>query len=220
MCGVMALFLVLSAHRPAEGVMAALIPILASTLFDFLDGFSARLLKCYSPLGVQLDSLADMVSFGVVPSVVLLRLFQMCGGISFWGYALLLLAAFSALRLAKFNIDPQQSHEFSGLPTPACALLVVAFGYHAAANGITIAPYWFFPIAAILCVLLIAPVGMFSLKFQNFRFSDNAVRYIFLACAAAMVGVFGVQGIGLAIILYILTSLVMALFTRLNRARE
>ena len=103
--------------------------IVAAAVFDFLDGFAARLFKSYSPLGKELDSLADCVSFGFAPSAILLNIYETSGGEGPWGYLVFILAAFSALRLAKFNIDENQSTQFIGMPTPAAALLVAASGY-------------------------------------------------------------------------------------------
>ena len=96
--------------------------IVAAAVFDFLDGFAARLFKSYSPLGKELDSLADCVSFGFAPSAILLNIYETSGGEGPWGYLVFILAAFSALRLAKFNIDENQSTQFIGMPTPAAAL--------------------------------------------------------------------------------------------------
>jgi len=106
----------------------SLVLIVAAAVFDFFDGFAAMRLKQYSALGVQLDSLADIVSFGVAPSAVLYGMCVMAHGGSF-SFAAFIIAAFSALRLAKFNIDESQKDSFEGLPTPANALFFASCGY-------------------------------------------------------------------------------------------
>ena len=103
--------------------------IVLGAVFDFLDGFVARLTKSYSAVGKELDSLADMVSFGVAPAAVLYGLFILNGGDPYWGFVVFILAACSALRLGKFNIDENQTKQFIGLPTPACALFFVSDQY-------------------------------------------------------------------------------------------
>ena len=128
--GVLALIVTLTEHD----YMMALWLIIIAAVFDFFDGFAARLLKQQSPLGVQLDSLADDVTFGVVPAVVMYDLYAHSSSLfvldatmmHYLGYVTLIIAAFSVLRLAKFNIDTTQSAEFSGLPTPANALMLLS----------------------------------------------------------------------------------------------
>ncbi len=209
------------AERMQEPLMAAFILMLASAVFDFLDGFAARLTGQYSKLGVQLDSLADMVSFGVLPSIIALRIFHItaenasnaAAGEGWWGAVILVMAAFSALRLAKFNIDDSQKTEFEGLPTPANALLVGSAGWYAAlympAQLPSYAPWVVLGCVVVLSWLLISPVRMFSLKFAGFGFRENIVKYIFIVCAILLVVFFRMTGIGMAIVLYILTSLIM-----------
>lgn len=197
----------------AEALQAAFLLMLASAVFDFADGMAARLLKQQSKLGVQLDSLADMVSFGLLPAVIALQIFYMYGGYGWWGAITLVIAAASALRLAKFNIDETQAKEFEGLPTPANALLIGAAGWYAALLRPVEVPEWTPWIILGCCVLLaylmISPVRMFSLKFEGFAFDRNAVRYIYLFVSLLFVILFGLTGIGLAVILYILASVIM-----------
>lgn len=187
LCGCMAAVLALSGdgnpHTPFLFIMAA-------AVFDFFDGFAARMLKCPSPIGLQLDSLADMVSFGVAPSAVIYTLCGSAPGVWEWSggrilhLAVFVLAAFSALRLAKFNIDDEQHEEFTGLPTPACAMFFAALGYSAPA--IMLPREALLLLTALFAWLLISPVRMFSLKFRSFGFGANKLRYIFLGAAAAM----------------------------------
>ena len=147
----------------------AFLLMLAAAVFDFCDGFAARLLHAYSPVGKELDSLADVVSFGVLPALVLYRLmaFQVRGWIVFIP---LILAVFSALRLAKFNVDERQHSTFLGLPTPAAAMICGSLAYYVYNEQFTVmaqwcATVWFLPLlAVVLSVLLVSEIPMFSLK--------------------------------------------------------
>jgi CDP-diacylglycerol--serine O-phosphatidyltransferase len=189
-------------------LQTAFILVCIAAVFDFLDGLAARLLKQYSPLGVQLDSLADMVSFGFVPAAVMLQMYQGSGGMGPMAWLTFLLAAFSALRLAKFNIDDQQTDEFIGLPTPACALLVGSLGYLQASAVLSVEAWWVLAATGVLCFLLVSPIRMFSLKFKTWDFKRNALRYSFLAASLAAIGVLGVGGVAVAIVGYVVTSIV------------
>lgn len=146
--------------------------MLAGALFDFLDGLAARLLDAYSPLGKELDSLCDVVTFGVLPSVMLYNLASICSfGDSFWCWIPLLIAVFSALRLAKFNVDERQHESFLGLPTPACAMLSGAICYFVVFNQFSFLAIWcggpvFLPVySVVMCALLVCEIPMFSIKF-------------------------------------------------------
>ena len=147
--------------------------MLAAGVCDFCDGLSARLLNAYSPLGKELDSLADMVSFGLLPSLMMHRLLVSINGENIFAYIPLVIAVFSALRLAKFNIDERQSDNFIGLPTPACALLCGSFAYYVS-NDPESALYtlassrYFIPVCSLaLAGLLICEIPMFSMKFKK-----------------------------------------------------
>ena len=145
--------------------------MLSAAVCDFFDGFSARALKAYSPMGKELDSLADMVSFGLLPAIILYRLMiQMGGGNSVWNYIPLIIAVFSALRLAKFNIDERQSESFIGLATPACAMICGSLAYYTMHEPDSYLTVWasgkvFIPLLSImLSALLVSEIPMFSLK--------------------------------------------------------
>lgn len=148
--------------------------MITASVFDFLDGFAARCLHAYSDMGKELDSLCDVVSFGVLPSAMLFVSSSKCIMHDSWvPWFSLVIAVFSALRLAKFNIDERQSDGFLGLPTPACALLVGALCYYVAFNPSGVIAIWmagpvFVPvISVILSILLICELPMFSLKFHK-----------------------------------------------------
>ena len=144
--------------------------MLSAAVCDFLDGFSARALKAYSPMGKELDSLADMISFGLLPSIMLYRLMFELGGNSFWNYIPMIIAVFSALRLAKFNIDERQTENFIGLATPASAMICGSLAYYVLHEPDSNLTSWaqgniFIPLlAVILSVLLVSEIPMFSMK--------------------------------------------------------
>lgn len=183
--------------------------IVAAAVFDFLDGFAARLFKSYSPLGKELDSLADCVSFGFAPSAILLNIYETSGGEGPWGYLVFILAAFSALRLAKFNIDENQSTQFIGMPTPAAALLVAASGYLAGAGMYMINPWFAVLLAFVLSYLLVCNVPMFALKFKHYGFRGNEVRYIFAGCAVVALIIWKILAIPFIIMAYVAVSMVL-----------
>ncbi len=147
--------------------------MLASAVCDFCDGLSARLLKAYSEMGKELDSLADVVSFGVLPSLMAYKLMSDIHGDSFFSYIPLLIAVFSAIRLAKFNIDERQSDNFIGLATPACAMICGSYAYYVSNDPSSVLYGWaeciyFIPACALLLsLLLISEIPMFSMKFKK-----------------------------------------------------
>ena len=194
--------------------------ILLSAVFDFFDGFAARLLKAYSPIGKELDSLADVVSFGVAPGIMIYSKIyetsQLAGYPQWLAWLALLIPVFSALRLAKFNIDERQSSSFLGLPTPANALFW-AFGIAFALSGAI--RFQFMPFFLILGVivfsaLLVSEIPMFSLKFKNKSFRDNKIQFIFLSVCLLLLIIFGMSGISASIMLYILLSAFSNLFVK------
>jgi len=220
-CGTLALLFALE----GKPLSVSFFLIVAAALFDFTDGAAARLLGQYSKLGVQLDSLADMVSFGAAPSAAALVMYRnagsCCGAPDALGYAVIIIAAFSALRLAKFNVDPDQSDEFTGLPTPACALFFAGLGYASAKSGIVPQRETLLALSIVMAVLLICPVRMFSLKFHNLSWRDNALRYCFIAVSAALLAAFGPGAVPAVIALYIAVSTVRFAAMRCkNRARQ
>ncbi len=215
----------------------ALLFILLGAVFDFFDGMTARVLGVSGRLGVELDSLADVVTFGVAPSAVLFTLFHfvhypMFMYNHFW-FALVpnfafLVAAFSALRLAKFNIDERQHTTFIGLPTPANALFWAAFvaGCEDYLRSPMMNIIFLFAFIVLSCWLLVCEVPMFSLKFQSYAWADNKVKYVFLAlCGVILIGSL-IAGIGMGSVWLRLARglagciglyIVMGLFTGLRR---
>ena len=190
---------------------------IAAGVFDYSDGFVARLLKCPSAIGVQLDSLSDMVSFGFAPSAVLFVLWNNSlpadaeAWLRYGGSALCFaVAVFSALRLAKFNIDDTQRTEFCGLPSPAAAMLCGSLGLLFETSGLELPREAISAIAVVVGLLMISNVRMFALKFHGFGWKGNELRYGFVVTAVLLRG-YAVPAI---IVLYILVSLVRGLACR------
>ena len=188
--------------------------MIASAVCDFLDGFAARLLKSTSPLGVQLDSLADMVSFGLVPSIALFCVYEALPQMldvadnvaEIMRYLTFIIVAFSALRLAKFNIDDTQHTEFCGLPTPANGLFCLSIAMLAASGDLALSREVLLLVAVIMAVLLISPIRMFALKFKGFGWKGNEIRYIFLLACVAIIAVLTRMAVPAIIGLYIAIS--------------
>lgn len=192
--------------------------------FDFFDGFFARKLKVTSAVGLQLDSLADMVTSGLVPGIVMYQLLNQAQGlpwgeghftympsIGWLGFAITLASAY---RLAKFNVDERQNTSFIGLPTPANAIfilsipLILMYEEHAFAKALFSNPYILIAITFLSCFLLNAELPLFALKFKNFSWADNIHRYIFLVLCIVLLVALQYLAVPLIIILYILMSLV------------
>ena len=183
--------------------------VVASAVFDFFDGFAARLLKSVSAIGVELDSLADMVSFGLVPSVAMFCLWDVAPSSdlpSWMRYLTLTIVAFSALRLAKFNIDDTQTTEFCGLPTPANGLFCLSLAMLMAAGSISLPQWAILTISIGMAYMLISPIRMFALKFKGFGWHGNEIRYSFLALCVVLIAAFTRYAVPAIILLYIIIS--------------
>ena len=170
--------------------------MLAGAVYDFLDGLAARLLKAYSALGKELDSLADLVTFGFLPSIMLYKCMDMYHPGQWYCYLPLVIVVFSALRLAKFNIDERQGENFIGLATPACAMICGSFAViaHLDINnivGVFTESTWLIPAAsAVLSLLLVSEIPMFSMKFKKGAAADikwMRVSFVALAVIALVV---------------------------------
>ena len=198
--------------------------IILAAVFDFFDGMSARLLKAYSPIGKELDSLADMISFGLAPGLLMFKLLEISlfkadiipdlqsnltpGQLLIMGSAFLI-PIFSALRLAKFNVDERQTSSFIGLPTPANALfisslaLIQEHGSIPAIDNFILCTPALIGITFLFSWLLIAEIPMFSLKFKNLSWKSNQVQYIFLICSILLISTLWLYGISAIILLFI-----------------
>ncbi len=201
--------------------------IFVAAVLDFFDGFSARLLKAYSPLGAQLDSLADVVSFGVAPAFILFGLIKISHGlpditvsdVNLLPFVALIVPLFTALRLAKFNIDTRQTESFIGLPSPASGLLLASLPlvrsqlyegqslfYMVVTNA-----YFYVGIGLLMSFLMVSELPLFGLKFKSFTLKGNEVRYFFLLSAIILIIALQFVAIPFIILLYLLLSLIVFL---------
>jgi CDP-diacylglycerol--serine O-phosphatidyltransferase len=178
--------------------------------FDFFDGFSARHLKTSSPIGKELDSLADMVSFGVLPAIAMFQMIDIISTSNVLPYIAFSLAVCSALRLAKFNIDENQTDTFIGLPTPANAIFITSLIYLKSPWDMFISTDWLLTIITLaFSFLLVAPWELFALKFKNYQWAENKVRFTFLAFSVLLLAVWQAAALPFIILLYILISLLV-----------
>ncbi len=227
LCGSIAVVYIL------KGMLStAVLLIFLAAVFDFLDGMSARLLKAYSPIGKELDSLADMISFGLAPGLIMYKLLE----ISIFKEAVLpdlesnfsatellvvgcsfLIPIFSALRLAKFNVDERQTSSFIGLPTPANALFICSLALieeHGTLPGIDhflLSTPVLIAITLFFSYLLVAEIPMFSLKFKNLSWKANRVQFLFLAGSVLLLSALQLYGISAIVLLFIAISVVLSL---------
>lgn len=224
LCGVTALLMV-----SLDKVEVAVGLVLMAAVLDFMDGFTARMLKAVSDVGKQLDSLADIVSFGLVPAFfvykIMISQLETAQGDSLCSLpwvscamivSILIMPAFSAIRLARFNTAPE-SDFFSGLPTPAHALFWTGIYYQIITTGTLFGQQvyiWFiWTLMLMFAILLIAPLPMLSLKFKGFIFRNNMARYIILAVAVVVIITMQLSGLPLIVLTYILLSLFRFLIT-------
>ena len=223
LCGVLGVIATFSGRLDAAFCL-----MLAAAVCDFFDGFSARLLKAYSDIGKELDSLSDMISFGVLPSLMMYSLVNQMNPGSWLRFAPLAVAVFSGLRLAKFNVDERQTESFIGLATPSCAILCGSLAYYVTkCPQSTLAAWaglkWSIPvISVILSALLVSEIPMFSMKFK--KGTDGKVkigteRMVFAAFALIeiVMTVILKQDWSFAIILIFMTYILMNLLWMLKR---
>jgi CDP-diacylglycerol--serine O-phosphatidyltransferase len=191
--------------------------IFLSALFDFFDGLAARALNSFSSIGKDLDSLADVVSFGVLPAVILYQLMllapQIAGVSQYLNYIVFLIPVFSALRLAKFNNDTRQKEIFIGLPTPANAILIASFPLiirqgNAFYSEYILNPFFLGCFVLIMCSLLVAEIPLMSLKFKGKAMGENIYRYLLLGISAVMIIIFKFAAIPVVIFIYIALSII------------
>jgi CDP-diacylglycerol--serine O-phosphatidyltransferase len=194
----------------------AVLMIILGAVFDFFDGMVARALGVSSAIGKELDSLADVVTFGVAPSAIIFYLFHevhypelLMPIKSVLPYTAFLMAAFSALRLAKFNLDERQHQQFIGLPTPANALFwgSLVLGAHAFLVSLKFNAVFLFLFMLLFCMLLVCEVPMLALKFKNFSWADNKEKYVFLIGCLPLL-LLGTSALAAIIVWYVAVSIV------------
>lgn len=199
--------------------------IIIGAVFDFFDGMLARLLHVSGPMGKELDSLADDITFGFAPATVVFSLFHEVYYPDFLlplkdilPFAAYLIAVFSALRLGKFNIDPRQSSSFIGLPTPANALFwsSLTVGAHSFLTSTSFNALYLLVLVCIMSYLLIAELPMFSLKFKNLSWADNKITYLFLVVCIPLLAVWQLSGFAAVIGWYIILSVILNLTCKKN----
>ena len=223
--GLIAIYLSLTGG--AERLAMAGYFIFAAAIFDFFDGFAARLLNAKSEIGLQLDSLADMISFGAAPGFILFKMLSFSSGnyVIIEGINILSLFAFlipwgAALRLAKFNIDDSQQTGFKGLPTPALAFFIASlplirqnfFDNKSMIYSFFTDVYFLISVAILGSFLMVSSLPMFALKFKSFGWKNNEIRYIFIVFALIMLVLWKIVAIPFIIFSYIILSLIIYLY--------
>ncbi|GGM80885.1 CDP-diacylglycerol--serine O-phosphatidyltransferase [Dyadobacter beijingensis] len=184
-------------------------------IFDFLDGFLARLLKVTSPIGRDLDSLADMVTFGLLPAIIVYQLLMQSIPDLFgiWkAYPAFIIAIFSAIRLAKFNNDPRQSDSFIGVPTPANAMLMASLPWIVHIEGgiwkdIIVNTNNLLILSAVMSYALVMELPLIALKFKSFGWKGNEARFVFLGISILLLVTLKILAIPAILIIYVLLSL-------------
>jgi CDP-diacylglycerol--serine O-phosphatidyltransferase len=210
LCGCMACIMAFNCYDPVcgglQGYQCAFIMIALSALADFLDGLVARLLHAVSAIGAELDSLADLVSFGLAPALILYNM-MLGQGAGHWALVALMIPVFGALRLARFNVDTNQTTTFTGLPIPANAIFWIGFTAWYAAHPV---PLWIVLIIIVtLSYLMVCNLRMFSLKMHNLSsLKENWAQYLQVVATVVFVVLLGLPGLAAAIALYVLLSII------------
>ena len=195
----------------------AFIMIAAAAVFDFFDGFVARLLNAVSPIGKELDSLSDCVSFGLAPALIVFFMTRELYPESWIAFCALLIAIFGAVRLARFNTDDTQATSFVGLPIPANAIFWIGFCNHFYTQPSTTAnEYIILAAIIVLSYAMVSRLRMFSLKFKHYGLRGNIHRYLLILCTISSIAIFGVSGLAITIIIYF--ALVLLFFNYEKRA--
>ena len=204
-----------------ERIFEASIYIFIAAVIDFLDGFVARLLKSTSELGKQLDSLADVVSFGVAPAIIIYQFLRLSvaqheDGLDtsmIWLLPAFILPCAAAYRLGRFNLDTEQSHVFKGLPVPAVGIFVASFPLiywntdQAWVIKLLINEWFWYAIILLLSYLMVSRIPMLSLKLKNFSFRDNVGIYVLVIAAIVSIILLKWLAIPLIFVLYLLVSI-------------
>jgi CDP-diacylglycerol---serine O-phosphatidyltransferase len=205
--GCIGIILILQDHPLQWGLYA----IIIASLFDFLDGFAARLLRVSSPIGKELDSLADLVTFGLLPGMLIFMILKEHTSLGHLSYLALHIPIFSAFRLAKFNVDTRQSEHFLGLPTPANALFLSSLAFIFVIEGswypsVILHPLFILTISFVTSLLLISDTPLLALKFKGFGWQENQSKFILIIISFILILTLQIQSIPLIFTLYFLIS--------------
>lgn len=196
-----------------------LLAVAASAAFDFLDGLAARSLNAYSPLGKELDSLADIISFGLVPGAAVFFMLSQADCNYYLRFVGFIIPVFSALRLAKFNLDERQSSSFIGFPTPANGIFWCGLAYAYSAFFIQ-QPILLVTLALLFSLLLVSEIPMFSLKLKGFSWSNSSVQYVFVLGCIVLLVLFRLNSIPYFIVWYIVLSVFLFVVKRKNKSKN
>jgi CDP-diacylglycerol--serine O-phosphatidyltransferase len=188
-----------------QGYQLAFVLIALGAVADFLDGFTARLLHAVSGIGKELDSLSDLVTFGLAPAMVLYNMMNAAYDGCWLAFSAMLLPVFGALRLARFNIDTNQSTTFTGLPIPANAIFWIGYTAWFATHH-TISPWVSVTCAVAMSLLMVCNLRMFSLKMHNLNIRENWAQFLLVLVAVACVVLMGLPGLAVTIAVYVLLS--------------
>lgn len=218
-----------------DQVLWACFMIYIAALLDFLDGLAARVLKATSEIGKSLDSLADVISFGLLPSAIIFYIIKLIiTGINpeftlnnaslaetILLLSSLLIVSFSAVRLAKFNTDTRQSYTFIGVPTPATAILISSFPFIINTEGsvgafLLMKLYFLIPVTMILAFLMVSEIPMISMKFQNFSIRQNIFKYLLILISLLSIVIWGITSIPVIFLVYIICSIMESRFQRVG----
>lgn len=184
-----------------------------AVIFDFMDGAAARFLNVSNPIGKELDSLADMVSFGLVPGAIVFHLLEV-STLSQYSFMALTIPIFSALRLAKFNVDKNQNQNFIGLPTPANCLVFISIPLITTFNSESTIAYLFkipeilLVITILMSLALVSRINLFTLKFKNLKFQDNKFRFLLITMSIVLITFIEFSAIPIIILIYIMMSII------------
>lgn len=194
--------------------------IRVGAFFDFLDGFAARALRLHSPLGKQLDSLADLITFGFLPTVIMYSLLELESSSNQLPYITLLITLCAALRLAKFNISTNQKNVFLGLSTTALGLFIstlppiIAHNNYPELNNILTQPYTLVILSVLGSILLVTKIPFMAFKFEGYAWQPNRMRYLFVSIALICVAIWHMEGIALSMLLYIIFGSLLQKYTQ------
>jgi CDP-diacylglycerol--serine O-phosphatidyltransferase len=179
--------------------------VIISGIFDFFDGFAARWLNVKSEIGKELDSLADVISFGLLPGVVMYQMLQDADA-ELWAYAGFLIPIFSAIRLAKFNIDDRQTEDFIGLNTPMNTFFIISLPFLSSSSKLLYNPYFLIAIIVLVSFLLVSNLKLFSMKMKQLTWESNKYKFIFLILSIVLLAFLKFAAFPLILLFYIIFS--------------